>query len=185
MGEPLQIGRMKVKNRIVFPPMNTNLTSEDGYVMPELEEYYLRRARGGAGMIVLEAATIDPNSRNHPGQPVFYDRKHVASWTRLVERIHRYDVRVSIELVHYGSEASIPPHKEMIGRLVTWYRSQMEALNIEVRLNTDVTEESLDELNPDVVFLAARAHYVRRIPGSSLPNVVNAFEALTNPSRAA
>ena len=111
MGEPLQIGRMKVKNRIVFPPMNTNLTSEDGYVTPELEEYYLRRARGGAGMIVLEAATIDKDSRNHPGQPVFYDRKHVAAWARLVERIHRYDVKVSIELVHYGSEASIPPRE--------------------------------------------------------------------------
>ena len=32
MLQPLQIGRMKVKNRIVFPPMNTNLTSEEGYV---------------------------------------------------------------------------------------------------------------------------------------------------------
>ena len=32
MLQPLQIGRMKVKNRIVFPPMNTNLTPEEGYV---------------------------------------------------------------------------------------------------------------------------------------------------------
>lgn len=111
MSEPVQIGRMTVKNRIVFPPMNTNLTSEDGYVTPQLEEYYLRRAKGGAGMIVLEAATIDANSRNHPGQPVFYDRKHVSAWAKLVEKIHRYDVKVSVELVHYGSEASIPPRE--------------------------------------------------------------------------
>lgn len=111
LAEPIQIGRMTVRNRIVFPPMNTNLTSEDGYVTPQLEEYYLRRARGGAGMIVLEAATIDADSRNHPGQPVFYDRKHVASWARLVERLHRYDVKVSIELVHYGSEAALPPRE--------------------------------------------------------------------------
>ena len=111
VSEPIQIGRMTVKNRIVFPPMNTNLTSEDGYVTPRLEEYYLRRARGGAGMIILEAATIDPNSRNHPGQPVFYDRKHVAAWATLVEKLHRYDTKVSIELVHYGSEASLAPRE--------------------------------------------------------------------------
>ena len=111
MFQPMQIGRMKIKNRIVFPPMNTNLTSEEGYVTPELEEYYVRRAEGGVGMVVLEAATIDANSRNHPGQPVLFDRKHVAGWAHLTERLHRYDVRVSVELVHYGSEASIPPRE--------------------------------------------------------------------------
>ena len=60
-------------------------------------------------MVVLEAAAIDANSRNHPGQPVLFNRKHVAGWAHLTERLHRYDVRVSVELVHYGSEASIPP----------------------------------------------------------------------------
>ena len=91
--------------------MNTNFTSEEGYVPPELEEYYVRRAEGGVDMVVLEAATIDANSRNHPGQPVLFDRKHVAGWAHLTERLHRYDVRVSVELVHYGSEASIPPRE--------------------------------------------------------------------------
>ena len=62
--EPIRIGSMQVKNRIIFPPMNTNLTSEDGYVTPELEAYYLRRAKGGAGMIVLGY----PNIRKIQGQ---------------------------------------------------------------------------------------------------------------------
>ena len=30
MGQPIQIGQITVKNRIVFPPMNTNLTSAEG-----------------------------------------------------------------------------------------------------------------------------------------------------------
>lgn len=111
MGQPLQIGRMTVKNRIVFPPMNTNLTSEDGYVTPELEEYYIRRAKGGAGMIVLEAAAINEETKNHPRQPVLCNRKHVASWARLVEKLHRYGAKVSVELVHYGSEASLLPRE--------------------------------------------------------------------------
>ena len=108
MAEPIQIGRLTVKNRIVLPPMNTNLTSEEGYVTPYMEEYYIRRAKGGAGLIVLEAATVDKNSRNHPVQAVLYDRKHVASWASMVEKLHRYGAKVSVELVHYGSEASIP-----------------------------------------------------------------------------
>ena len=107
--EPIMIGRTKIKNRIVFPPMNTNLTSPEGLVTPQLIDYYERRARGGVGMIILEAASIDPNSRNHPGQPMLCDRRSISGWAYLTERLHRYDVFVSVELVHYGSEASIPP----------------------------------------------------------------------------
>ena len=83
--EPIRIGTMTVKNRIVFPPMNTNLTSEDGCVTPDLEEYYLRRARGGAGLIILEAASVSKDSRNHPRQPMICDRKYTASWAKLAD----------------------------------------------------------------------------------------------------
>lgn len=106
---PVMIGTMCVKNRIVFPPMNTNLSSEDGCVTPQMEEYYIRRAKGGAGLIVLEASSVAKDTRNHPRQPMICDRKYTASWARLTEKLHRYQAKVSIELVHYGSEASIPP----------------------------------------------------------------------------
>lgn len=106
---PVQIGSVQVKNRIVFPPMNTNLSSEDGCVTPQMEEYYVRRAKGGAGLIILEAAGVAADTRNHPRQPMICDRKYTASWARLVEKLHRYHAKVSVELVHYGSEASIPP----------------------------------------------------------------------------
>lgn len=109
LAEPVWIGSMQVKNRIVFPPMNTNLTSETGCVTPELEAYYIRRAKGGAGLIILEAASVSQDSRNHPRQPMICDRRYVASWARLVEKLHRYGAKVSVELVHYGSEASMPP----------------------------------------------------------------------------
>lgn len=106
---PVMIGTMCVKNRIVFPPMNTNLSSEDGCVTPQMEEYYIRRAKGGAGLIILEASSVAGDTRNHPRQPMICDRKYTASWARLAEKLHRYQAKVSIELVHYGSEASILP----------------------------------------------------------------------------
>lgn len=79
--------------------------------------------------------------------------------------------------------AMVPPHKDKIGCLVEWYRRQMRELEVDVRLNTEITEENLDELKPDAVILAAGAHYIKRIPGSDGPLVINAFQALTNPGR--
>ena len=92
-------------------------------------------------------------------------------------------VEKSGELGGTLNAAKVPPHKDRIGRLVEWYRREIRELGIEVRLNTEITEENLDELKPDAAILAAGAHYIKRIPGSDGPIVINAIQALTNPEQ--
>lgn len=111
LSSPLKIGRMVLKNRIVMPPMNTNFSNENGAVTPQMTEYFVRRAKGGAGMIVVEAASVVPYAKNHGVQPMLYDEKYVPEYAKMVERIHRYGAKASIEIVHYGSEATVPGPK--------------------------------------------------------------------------
>nr|WP_288555476.1 NAD(P)/FAD-dependent oxidoreductase [uncultured Mediterraneibacter sp.] len=111
LASPLRIGRMVIKNRIVMPPMNTNFSNENGAVTPQMTEYFARRAKGGAGLIVVEAASIVPYAKNHGVQPMLYDEKFVPEYAKMVEKIHRYGAKASIEIVHYGSEATIPGRK--------------------------------------------------------------------------
>ena len=67
--EPIKIGSMQLKNRIVFPPMATKLGTDDGYVTPATRAYYEARAKGGAGMIIVEISCIDfPAGRVHVRQ---------------------------------------------------------------------------------------------------------------------
>jgi 2,4-dienoyl-CoA reductase-like NADH-dependent reductase (Old Yellow Enzyme family) len=58
--QPFPIGRggLVLPNRIWLPAMVTWRGTEDGFVTPSVREIYLRYARGGAGMIVLEATGI-------------------------------------------------------------------------------------------------------------------------------
>ena len=107
--EPIKIGKIEVKNRMVMPPMNTNFSSETGAVTPQMTEYFVRRAAGGVGMIVVEAASIVPDVKNHGAQPMLYDGKYIGGWANMVEKIHRYDTKVSVEIVHYGSEGALGP----------------------------------------------------------------------------
>lgn len=111
LGSPLRIGRLTLKNRIVMPPMNTNFSNENGAVTPQMTEYFARRAKGGAGLIVVEAASIVPDVKNHGVQPMLYDEKFVPEYAKMVEKIHRYGAKASIEIVHYGSEATLPGPK--------------------------------------------------------------------------
>lgn len=111
LSSPLRIGRLTVKNRIVMPPMNTNFSNENGAVTPQMTEYFARRAKGGAGLIVVEAASIVPDVKNHGVQPMLYDEKFAPEYAKMVEKIHRYGAKASIEIVHYGSEATLPGPK--------------------------------------------------------------------------
>jgi 2,4-dienoyl-CoA reductase-like NADH-dependent reductase (Old Yellow Enzyme family)/thioredoxin reductase len=62
--KPGRLGTLELKNRIVMLPMGTLLAGEWGQVTEELIHWYARRAKGGAGLIIVEvcmaATAIDP-----------------------------------------------------------------------------------------------------------------------------
>lgn len=105
---PCRIGGITVKNRIVMPPMNTNFSNLNGEVTAQTLDYYTARARGGCGLIVVDATSIDPKSKKHGLQPMLYDEKFLPGYAKLTERIHRYGAKASIEIIHYGSETPYP-----------------------------------------------------------------------------
>ena len=59
------LGNLKVKNRIIFAPISTNLAGVNGEVTERLIEHYYRIARGGCGLVIVENACIHfPYGRN-------------------------------------------------------------------------------------------------------------------------
>jgi 2,4-dienoyl-CoA reductase (NADPH2) len=62
---PIRIAGMELKNRIVMPAMATNFLV-DGTVTERMIDYFRARARGGAGLLVTEAASV----RAVPGSPL-------------------------------------------------------------------------------------------------------------------
>jgi 2,4-dienoyl-CoA reductase-like NADH-dependent reductase (Old Yellow Enzyme family) len=55
---PLSIRSMTLPNRLVVPAMVTRLSGEDGLVNEEIRQRYVRFAKGGAGLVVLEAMAV-------------------------------------------------------------------------------------------------------------------------------
>jgi 2,4-dienoyl-CoA reductase-like NADH-dependent reductase (Old Yellow Enzyme family)/thioredoxin reductase len=116
MFEPGRIGRLELKNRIVFPPMITRYMSEDGSISDRLIDYYAERAKGGAGLIVIEASY--PRSSGYPGRIYLNDDRFVPGLRRLVEAVHREGARIVCEVnpsrgradEHDPASASNIPH---------------------------------------------------------------------------
>ena len=101
----IQIGSLKLKNRLVMPPMATG-KADAGYVTEELITYYRDRAQFSApGLIILEHAFIAPAGRASAGQLSIADTKCVAGLTKLVQAIHKAGSAVFAQLNHAGSGA--------------------------------------------------------------------------------
>ena len=100
---PLRIGNVEIKNRIEFAPAVPILASPDGYVTRELIEWEKSLARGGAGIVTIGDSAIDFDyARTHEGQLNLGTDSVIPGLRTLVEAIHRYGAKASIQLNHGG-----------------------------------------------------------------------------------
>jgi 2,4-dienoyl-CoA reductase-like NADH-dependent reductase (Old Yellow Enzyme family)/thioredoxin reductase len=103
--EPTNIGQMRLKNRIVMPPMGTNYAEAGGAVSQRMLDYYEARARGGAGLIIVEGSapslqcTTSPQaSPSH--QASLGDDRFIPGWRTLTDAAHKYSARIAIQIMH-------------------------------------------------------------------------------------
>ena len=102
--QPVNIGKMELKNRLVVPPMGSGFSAPDGTVTDRLIEYHEARARGGFGLIIVEVTAIDPLGKGSPIQLGIWDDKFMPGLRRLVDRIHAAGAKIAIQLHHAGRE---------------------------------------------------------------------------------
>lgn len=62
--QPVTIGNLQLKNRIVMAPMTRSRSDDAGIVPDYAAEYYAQRS--GAGLIVTEATNISAQARGYP-----------------------------------------------------------------------------------------------------------------------
>ncbi|MFC1945980.1 FAD-dependent oxidoreductase [Chloroflexota bacterium] len=100
---PFKFGNVQVKNRIEVPPMITSLATPDGYITREFIEYYKSFARGGAGIVTIGETAIDTKyARGHYAQTHLGDDGVITGLNALVEAVHRYGAKLSVEINHSG-----------------------------------------------------------------------------------
>lgn len=81
-------------------------------------------------------------------------------------------------------KAAVPSFKNDLMRLLAWYRKQMLHDNIRLMLQTEVDEDLMDELQPDVVIVATGAKpVIPTIPGVDREFVTSAMDLLSGKCR--
>jgi 2,4-dienoyl-CoA reductase-like NADH-dependent reductase (Old Yellow Enzyme family) len=103
-----RFGNVEVKNRIEIAPAIPCLATPDGFVTKKLIDYYRSLARGGAGIVTIGDTAIDfEYAKTHEHQLNLVDDRVIAGLSTLIEEIHRYGAKASIELNHRGIFANL------------------------------------------------------------------------------
>lgn len=105
--EPFSIGRMKLKNRMVMPPMATNYCNEMGDVTERLKNFIEERAKGGVGLIISEMAPVDnPGSSKYVSLMVESDER-IPGLRKLADAAHAHGAKIAIQICHGGRFVSV------------------------------------------------------------------------------
>jgi 2,4-dienoyl-CoA reductase-like NADH-dependent reductase (Old Yellow Enzyme family)/thioredoxin reductase len=106
---PLRVGPVEVPNRIVSTAHQTTLVREH-LPTEDLVAYHEARARGGTGLIVLEAAAVHPSGLLTPHTLAGYRPEIVPELTRVAGAVQGHGTRLFVQLFHGGREQiSSPP----------------------------------------------------------------------------
>jgi 2,4-dienoyl-CoA reductase-like NADH-dependent reductase (Old Yellow Enzyme family) len=100
---PLAIGPVELRNRIFSAGHDTTLAT-DGYVNDALVAYHEARARGGAGLIIIQVAGVHESARYTSHLLMATDDRCIAGYRRLADTLHRHHSVVFGQLFHPGRE---------------------------------------------------------------------------------
>jgi 2,4-dienoyl-CoA reductase-like NADH-dependent reductase (Old Yellow Enzyme family) len=106
---PLRIGPVELPNRVVSTAHQTTLV-EDHLPTEDFLAYHEARARGGVGLIVLEATAVHPSGLLTPHTLAGYREEIVPALAGVADAVRRHGTRLFLQLFHGGREqiASAP-----------------------------------------------------------------------------
>lgn len=107
--EPIKVGNLTFKNRIMFPPLTTGYEERDGSIGPRSLAFYKRLAMGGVSYIVI--GDVAPVRTASP-TPKLYDDSQIEMYKKLADTLHEYDCKVALQLFH--PEYDVPGVGKMI-----------------------------------------------------------------------
>lgn len=97
--EPIQLGPLTLKNKIVMAPMTRSRAI--GNIPNELmAQYYDQRAT--AGLIVTEGTSPSANGLGYARIPGLFSKEQAQAWRLITDQIHTKGGKIFVQLMHTG-----------------------------------------------------------------------------------
>jgi 2,4-dienoyl-CoA reductase-like NADH-dependent reductase (Old Yellow Enzyme family) len=102
---PFELKSLTLRNRIAVPPM-CQYSASEGVITDWHEAHYAGLARGGAGLVIVEATAVSPEGRITPGCTGLWNDAQVEGMARVATAIKAAGAVAGIQIGHAGRKAS-------------------------------------------------------------------------------
>lgn len=100
---PIRLGGMEVMNRIVSTGHDT-VMAHDGHVTDRLVAYHAARAKGGAGLIIVQVSGVHETARYTSHILMATEDSAIPGYARLAQAVKAHGTRIIGQLFHPGRE---------------------------------------------------------------------------------
>jgi 2,4-dienoyl-CoA reductase-like NADH-dependent reductase (Old Yellow Enzyme family) len=103
--QPYSLKDVTLRNRIAVPPM-CQYSATDGVPNDWHLSHYASIARGGAGLVIVEATAVAPEGRITPGCTGLWNNEQAQAFVPIVRAIKAAGAVPGIQIAHAGRKAS-------------------------------------------------------------------------------
>ncbi len=99
--EPIQLGNLTLKNRVILPALTRCRTTQPGNVPNQLmADYYTQRA--DAGLMFTEATQVEPRGQGYAWTPGIHSQEQIEGWKLVTSAVHEVGGKIFLQLWHVG-----------------------------------------------------------------------------------
>jgi 2,4-dienoyl-CoA reductase-like NADH-dependent reductase (Old Yellow Enzyme family) len=112
---PILLGKKEIKNRIAFAPTGMGTGGPEGKISDQSLCHYIARAKGGAGLIIIEHSMVDKKyALANSGALCFHHDNNLPGMVDLATSIQAFDAAAVIQL-SLGTGRQSFPEVETVG----------------------------------------------------------------------
>ncbi len=97
------------KNRLLMSAMSINFgVDENCCVTDQLIDYFVERAKGGIGMMLVGGGSVHPGGQELPNLPQMYNDDCIPALKKMVQKVKQFDTLFGVQLMHGGRQSYLP-----------------------------------------------------------------------------
>ena len=105
LNSSISIGSKVAKNRVWMTAHATLLVKDHLFTSAHIA-YYSARARGGVGVITMEAMAVHPTTQPYKGKAFAFDPRMITEYRKLSDAVHKYDTLLLSQPWHRGRQTN-------------------------------------------------------------------------------
>ena len=104
---------LEMKNRFIRSATWMDMAEENGHLNEQIMNMYEEVAKGGVGLIITGYTFISSDEQPNPRMTGIYDDSFIEEYKVLVDRVHKYDSKIALQIVLGGSMCMHPNADKM------------------------------------------------------------------------